>query len=343
MTGERTNMIDPTMPELFDALYGLAAADGRGKTLFGAGPDRLRGALESVLIQGVFPRVFLEFPLRGAPYCDLSALYGGALPIGARFCPGAGFGLDGLLDWYTALPRLDGCGLGFELDTGQGRTWPPGVLFQHGDMAELLPQFFAAIGEADRYPACRALLDALPEGWSGVYVGLFPGRPGAPLRVAGYISAETVHVITQDPETLGEDLRQLGFTAFDGEMLRRSAAYLALAKRVEYQLDLCPDGHLSDSLGLVAFLCEDNRDRFSPKRFRSGAYDALFSQLCAEGVADGRWQAYSDCVFRKGLRLGDGALLGLAAGIHSVKLKFVSAKPQRAKAYLELLAKVIGK
>ena len=65
----------PTQMELFDVLYDLAARNGREEALFGYDVLLARLAFERMLIGSDFPRLYLEFPLFGAPGFDVLAGY----------------------------------------------------------------------------------------------------------------------------------------------------------------------------------------------------------------------------------------------------------------------------
>ena len=87
---------------LYDALYGLAADEGREQALFGSCAPLAHEAFGRSLAQDGFPIVWFELPLAGKPRFDLHvALSRKQLQAGAQFLAGAGNGYDELLRWYA--------------------------------------------------------------------------------------------------------------------------------------------------------------------------------------------------------------------------------------------------
>ena len=94
----------PNQLELFDVLYGIAARDGRGEVLFGSDILLARQAFERMLIGSGFPQVYLEFPLIGEPFLDITVLYG-QLEEGTRVDSPAAAGTGATLDWFADVHR----------------------------------------------------------------------------------------------------------------------------------------------------------------------------------------------------------------------------------------------
>ena len=100
---------------IYDALYLLAARDGREEALFGNCQPFAREAFSRSLIGDEFPIVCFEVPLTGAPRFDLHVpISRSALVPGTGFAPGAGGGYDDLFRWYSE-EEAGGCGLAFAL------------------------------------------------------------------------------------------------------------------------------------------------------------------------------------------------------------------------------------
>lgn len=117
----------PSQMMVFDALYSIAAGDGRGEALFGNSFGAARGAYERTLIGDGYPTAYIEFPLLGRPGFDLLSVHSAVRP-GSRFAPGAGFGLQGMLDWFEGVCEGDaGASCGIEVDTSAGETERAGV------------------------------------------------------------------------------------------------------------------------------------------------------------------------------------------------------------------------
>ena len=120
-------MKKPSQMEAFDALYAIAAGDGRGDALFGNSIELARPAYERTLIGSGYPQAYLEFPLLGEPCFDLLSVHGSVEP-GSRFAPGAGFGYQGMLDWFSGVREsTESISCGIELDTSPGETERAGV------------------------------------------------------------------------------------------------------------------------------------------------------------------------------------------------------------------------
>ena len=82
----------------FDAVYHLAAKNGREEALFGNSIELARLVYETMLIGGGYPHAYVEFPLLGEPCFDLLSVHA-EVGRGAVFEPGAGFGRQEIFDW----------------------------------------------------------------------------------------------------------------------------------------------------------------------------------------------------------------------------------------------------
>ena len=332
-------MRKPTQMEAFDALYDIAARDGRGDALFGTSIELARPVFERSLIGTSYPDAYLEFPLVGDPCFDLLSVYG-SVESGARFAPGAGFGRQDMFDWFSRLRMSDdGVGLGLELDVSAGETERAGAYLQQRRHTELVEPFLASIGEA---PRARGYVDALarmPKGWPPSYVGLFPGRPGTPLRIGGYLAPDEQRRCAADPMHLGERFRRIGFTAFDDEMLERCSALMRLAPAVDVQFDITPDGSLGSTFGLsVSF--NGVRPREAKACMESGCGASVMGMLQDWSLADRRWRLIADAAFARsvGYQREDGShgRLALCVLFNFAKVKFTACEPRPAKFYLKL-------
>ena len=75
----------PSQMTVFDALYSIAAGDGRGEALFGNSFDLARNAYERTLIGDGYPAIYIEFPLLGSPGFDLLSVHRAVQPgLGLR-------------------------------------------------------------------------------------------------------------------------------------------------------------------------------------------------------------------------------------------------------------------
>ncbi len=334
-------MRKPSQMQAFDALYHIAAAAGREEALFGDSVGLARPAYERTLIGSGYPHAYLEFPLLGNPGFDLLSVHRFVEP-GARFAPGAGFGRQDLFDWFCGLRVSDGeVACGFELDTSSCETERAGVYLQQRTHTELVEPYLASIGEAERARSYLDVLERMPRGWPPAYVGLFPGRPGTPLRIGGYMSKPDLRRCASDPAHLGGRLRRIGFTAYDDEMLERCSALMRLAPAADFQFDIMPDGSLGSTFGLsLSFGKTKPREA---RRCMTDGYGArLMGTLQGWGLADDRWRLIADAASARRVRFerddGSEGWLALCVLLNYAKVKFSDGVAQPAKFYLVLVA-----
>lgn len=331
----------PSQMETFDALYCIAAGGGRGEALFGDSITLARPAYERTLIGNGYPTAYLEFPLLGDPGFDLLSVYG-SVAAGARFAPGAGFGRQDLFDWFGSLQIDDGtvsCGL--ELDTSAGETDRVGVYLQQRQHTELVEPFLASIKEAGRARSYLDVLERMPKGWPPAYVGLFPGRPGTPLRIGGYMSKPDLRRCIADPAHLGKRFRRIGFAAFDEAMLRRCAASMRCVPSVDFQFDIMADGSLGDTFGL-SLSFNQTTPRQAKACMEDGQGARLMEMFESWGLADDRWRLIADAAFARhvDVRRDDGSegRMALCVLFNYAKIKFIDGVAQPAKFYFKLRA-----
>ena len=334
-------MRKPGQMEAFDALYAIAAGDGRGEALFGDSIGLARDVYERTLIGGGYPAAYLEFPLLGEPCFDLLSVHA-CVESGARFAPGAGFGRQGMFDWFAGVCEPGGSvSCGIELDTSTGETERAGVYLQQREHNELVAPFLESVGEAGRARAYLDVLDRMPDGWPPAYVGLFSGREGAPMRIGGYMDADELARCAEEPAHLGERFRQIGFSAFDAPMLERCAEFMRLAPSVDFQFDIMPDGSLGDTFGL-SLSFNETKPREACACMESGYGAGLMQVLQGWGLADERWKLIAGAAFARhvGYECEDGAegRFALCVRFNYAKVKFRACEPQPAKFYLTCVA-----
>ena len=108
-------IVAPSQPDSFEVLCLQAADEGRGDVLFGESLDRARKAARPFMIGEEFPSVYLEFPLIGKPFLDITMLYDKLKP-GVRVESEAAEGTGEMLDWFAeACLDRNGVCCGFEL------------------------------------------------------------------------------------------------------------------------------------------------------------------------------------------------------------------------------------
>ena len=331
-------MEKPTQMVAFDAVYHLAAKDGREEMLFGNSIELARPVYEKTLIGGGYPSAYVEFPLLGEPCFDLLSVHA-EVERGAAFEPGAGFGRQAMFDWFADVCDDETLSCGLELDTSSGETERAGVYFQQRKRHDLVEPFLASIGESARTESYMGALSRMPHGWPPAYVGLFPGRPDTPLRIGGYLGQQIKEACAANPSFLGEQFRQIGFSAFDDAMLARCAKFMALAPAVDFQFDIMADGSLGDTFGLSLSFNETAPLR-AHECMESG-YGSRICKLMQEwGLADDRWKLIADAAFARhvGFEREDGSegRFALCVLFNYAKVKFTTCEPRPAKFYLIL-------
>ena len=331
----------PSQMTVFDALYSIIADGGRGDALFGNSYDIARGAYERTLIGDGYPAAYIEFPLLGSPGFDLLSVHTNVLP-GSRFAPGAGFGYQAMFDWFSGVcdkNAVVSCGI--ELDTSVGETERAGVYLQYRKRSDLIAPFLDSIGEGARTENFLAVVDRMPEGWPPAYVGLFPGRAGTPLRVGGYLGNAMQEACANDPALLAAQFDQIGFSAYNDDMLSRCSVLLSLAPSVDFQFDIMPDGTLSDVFGL-SLSFNDTKPGQARVCMESGYGARICRTLQEWGLADERWKLIAGAAFGRHVPFdredGSQGRFALCCLFNYAKVKFAKAVAQPAKFYLRLSA-----
>jgi hypothetical protein len=330
----------PAMTEAFDLLYMMAATGGRDIELFGSSGQLLHNAAEKAMTGKNTPGYYLEFPLGGKPYADLLVLYR-RISSDLQLDPGCGFGYRKMLEWYSTLPSVSGFFIGFEMDTGSGPADKAGIYFQPRTSPELVKPFLESVGEEKRASYYFAISDRLPSHMPSAYIGLFPGRPDSPMRIGGYMNAETSKNMAENPAFLRKTFEAVGFRAWDEEMLSICRNLYSVAGRTDFQFDILPDGSLGDTFGL-SISANHIRPAETTQWLEVGDGSRIMAKLKAYGLIDDRYKKLAGASFAKGIPVeqGDGRvrLLTLSSRFNYVKVKFKAGKPITAKFYLRLKA-----
>lgn len=329
----------PSQMQLFDALYALAAGNGREEALFGDSVKLARDAFERTLIGTKMPSAYLEFPLLGEPCFDLLSVHG-TVERGAQFAPGAGYGRQAMFDWFSGIED-DSVSCGLEIDTSTGEAERAGVYFQQRKRTELVAPFLDSIGESARLRGYMDVFERMPVGWPPAYIGLFPGREGTPLRLGGYMANQTRLDIAHDPRKLGTFFDQIGFEAYDKEMLWDCAEFMDLAPSVDFQFDIMPDGSLGPTFGL-SLSFNETRPREAHERMSTGYGAKVCEKMQSWGLADDRWRLIADAAFARHVPIeredGSEMRLALCVLFNFAKIKFTNAQARPGKFYLILTA-----
>ena len=327
------------------ALFLHTADEGRGKVLFGEDHTK---TLDRVLpfVEGVpFPTLYLEFPLAGDPFLDVTALYGEIEP-GTRFRSEAAAGTERMIDWFAqTAAQYDGLCFGFELDAGRDAAAPAAVHFQHLSRIGLAQEFCESLGEPAAGQLYTDLAARMPEGWPLAFFGLFRGRPGSPLRVCGYLDRDEKQRCAEDPSRLAEAFRQVGFRAYDDRMLRQAAALLAAAPgSADFQFDIFPDGTPGETFAIDACLGL-KRSEVQKSSFTDGACAECMELLASWGAADDRWRPAAGTCLSRGMPVEDEAgrakIYALTVCPKWVKARWRGTVLQKAKLYCEAKAGIL--
>ena len=330
-------MLPPSYADSFEVLCLQAASDGRGPVLFGDSLARVRTAVRPFVVGEEFPSVYLEFPLIGEPFLDVTLLYG-SLPAGTRIESEAAAGTQGICDWFASLgDSYEAISFGYELDTKEPELPAAAVHFQPRKHTELVRPFCEAAGEPERAYLYLGLHDRMPQEWPLSFFGMFRGRPSSPLRVCGYLSDAEVRTCAQDPSRLPAVFDAIGFEAYDEEMLAQARELMATRPlSVDFQFDIYPDGRMGDTFALdVQFGIE--QPHAVRENFDTGVAGSAMRLLERWGAADERWKLAPQAAFARSIPMerDDGTLGPYAFTVMPqwVKARWRSGVLQQSKLY----------
>lgn len=292
-------------PEAFEVLCLQASDDGRGEVLFGESLQRARRSVPPFLVGSRFPSVYLECPLVGTPFLDVTVLYD-TISHGQRVSSNAATGSDALFDWFAGVCEThDGISFGFELDTKHEELPQAAVHFQPRWHAELVEPFCAAAGEGERAALYLDLAERMPRGWLLSFFGMFRGRSGSSLRVCGYHGNEQRQACAESTSHVAEVFDSIGFAAYDDVMLRQISELMALAPgQTDFQFDVLSDGSLGSTFSIdVRFAIE--QPRLVRASFEKGPVSQVMRYLQAHDVVDDRYRLAAEAAFARALPLLD--------------------------------------
>lgn len=327
----------PTYTDTYLTLLLQAAGEGRGDALFGASLEHARTWVPPFLVGGRFPDVFLEHPLAGEPFLDVTVLLGKLLP-GMRVASPAAGEHAAMLD-YSARAQAEHPDVtcGFELDTKEQELSEAAVHFQPREHTELVAPFCATIGEEER---ARLYLDQaarMPQGWPLSFFGMFRGRPHAPLRACGYLDPAEKKACGDDASRLAAAFDAMGFTAYDDAMLAQVSTLMATAPGlIDFQIDVQADGTLGSTFAIdVQFGIEQPSAVLSS--FDQGPSADVMRLLENWSVADDRWRQAIGSAFARAIpvELDDGSRDRFALTLMPrwVKVRWTNAVLQPSKLY----------
>lgn len=302
-------MKSPSFADSFEVLCLQAADSGRGKKIFGDSLERARSALRPFMVGPTFPSVYLEFPLIGTPFLDVTVLFG-ELELGTRIESEVVGDVGSMLDWFAiASKEHANISCGFEVDTKERAIPTAAVHFQPRSHLELVQPFCTALGEPERAPLFLETAGRMPKGWPLSFFGVFRGRPDSPLRVCGYLGCEEQDACAKDPKRLESAFEAMGFSAYDDAMLAQVSTLMAEGpKAVDFQFDVYPDGSFGSTFAIdVQFNIA--RPEAVRQSFTDGVGARVMRLLEEWGIADARWQQGAQAAFAQAIsvELEDGS------------------------------------
>lgn len=327
----------PSYPDAFEVLCLQAADGGRGPVLFGESLERARKTVRPFIVGREFPNVYLEFPLAGDPFLDVTVLYG-QLDPDTHIDSAAAGDVAGLFSWYAgARASAPEISCGFELDTKLPELATAAVHFQPRKQTELVRPFCEAVGEPERADLYLDLAARMPEGWPLSFFGMFRGRPGSPLRVCGYLREQQRFSYAEDSRLLAEAFDQVGFSAYDDAMLAQVAALMETAPiGVDFQFDVHPDGGIGSTFAIDIQLAIQRPEQVR-ESFANGPASRVMGLLEEWGAADARWKLVADAAFARAVPVikPDGTLDRFSFTLMPqwVKARWIDCVLQPAKLY----------
>ena len=321
----------------FEVLCGLVLRRG-GEDFYGHVMTDAADAFKKSLIGSSSPNFWMEVPLLGDPGFDLHVYYNRSqVQPHERFADGCGFGMQGLFDWFFA-KETGGVGVGFAHDLRES-TKATGVYVNFNMNPLKDPKgFFSSLGVSEAYTYLLPLMKRLPKGWNPWYIGLFPDRAGAPVRLGAFIDAEKQEAYAHNVGTLEHDLARVGFDAVDNTMLTRISEMAAFPYVLELQLDVT-DAGIGDTLGADLTLgmgsAAQTVEAFESQNSGAHACELLESW----GATDARWQKIPQVSIAKKAFLAadnrDNSAIYLFCLPRFIKAKWKAAKLLPAKVYFE--------
>ena len=329
----------------FGALVGLAAKHGGGSAFFGDTAALASDAFRKSLVGHSFPSFWMEVPLSGNPGFDLHVCYsrGQVLP-GEHFDPGCGFGMQAMFDWFFA-EETSGVGVEFAHDLRDGNSAVGAYVNFNGKPLDDERGFFASLGANGAHSNAAKLLSRMPNAWFPWYLGLFPDRPDAGVRVGAFVSPKRQAAYAANTREIAYDLAQAGFTALDDCILKRLSALSALPFDLELQLDATEYG-TGDTLGADLTLTISQSPAYS-----SSAKSADIAKACelleAWNMADSRWRNIAGATISRIAPIGrlgtHDAFLLMECTPAFIKAKWTATEAQPAKVYFKCSSRLFGK
>ena len=323
--------------DAFEVLCLQAADEGRGDVLYGSCLQQARKEGRAFMVGEEFPDVYLEFPLIGEPFLDITVLYG-QLEEGTRVDSPAAAGTGATLDWFADVHRQhSNVSFGFERDVREPQLPAAAIHFQPRAHTDLVRPFCEVAGEPQAADLYLGLAERMPKGWPLSFFGMFRGRVGAPLRVCGYLAHEEKLRCAESTQHTAETFDAVGFSAYDEAMLAQVSELMAMAPgSVDFQFDIWPDETIGDIFA-IDVQYEIAQPSAVQASFAEGPVSRVMNLVEQWGAADGRWMLAGDAAFARALpvELDDGTIgkYGLTLMPQWMKVRWARGKLQPSKLY----------
>ena len=291
----------PSPADAYEVLCLQAADEGRGSILFGDNLARARTLARPFMVEAEDASFYLEFPLTGDPFLDVTVLYGSLEP-GTRIDSEAASGTEELIDWFSGIcDKHKEVSFGFELDTSKCPLPAAAIHFQPRANNALVEPFCQVMGEPWRAPLYLDLQKRMPRNWTLSFFGMFRGRPDSPMRVCGYLGGSEIDACAKDPSHVASIFDRVGFTSYDEAMLDQMRHLMEIAPAtIDFQFDIWPDGSIGDTFAFdVQFGIE--QPEAVRESFASGSPSRVMRLLEDWGIADERWKLGAEAAFARAI------------------------------------------
>ncbi|MBR4808393.1 MAG: hypothetical protein IKZ65_07880 [Lachnospiraceae bacterium] len=323
----------------FNVLMLQAVSEGRGDVLFGN--DCISRAKEIVppfLVGPSFPYVYMEMPLLGDPFLDITVLYSHVPEDTFIDSPLASGSLEMMR--FLSQCSLNGsavCG-GFEIDLKNNKPTAAAVHFQPRKKTDLVMPFCKTIGEEEKGKLYLESAKRLPEEWKPSFFGIFRGRKKSPLRICGYLGSDEVKACAGDKSRLIGVFDSVGFSAYNDRMLDQICTIMSIfPKEADYQFDILPDGKAGNMFAIDAIFSAAYLKDLK-ESFEKGKGARFTAQLEEWNIADDRWRKAFDATFAKAIPVelpeGDLGRYCLFLQPQWFKVRWIDGILQPSKLYL---------
>lgn len=330
--------------DAYQVLLLQAADEGRGPILFGDSFERARYAVLPFLVGEQMPSVYLEHPLIGDPFLDVTLLYS-KVKTGTYIESDLAKDSGAMFDWFSSVDTEgESITCGYELDTKDPTLPQAAMHFQPRSHLELVEPFCKAVGEPERAKLYLDLASRMPKGWPLSFFGLFRGRPDFPLRACGYMSMNEREACAKNPAHIAECFNHIGFDAYDDAMLDEiGLAMDTTPGAIDFQFDIYPDGSLGSTFAIDTQF-EIDQPETVQDAFENGDCAGLMALLEDWGIADERWHLSIASTFARAIpvELEDGSYARFAFALMPqwAKIRWSKGVLQPSKLYLLASAKL---